>query len=844
MLVNNSLDTKSMSITTSFMDDLSLLSDVPHTDIPKEKIIFCPDCWDIPELFLNWQSKRLTSFCSLNNHQNEYSLSEFIDKCNEHSLNNISCNICQCSLLLDPKKNFYYCERCNDFYCQKCEKTHINKKRTHTVVILNKLGNICSYHNFNYFAYCKTCTKNICNKCQNNHYGHEIIFFSDITPKNKEINFKKNEIEKEKNELKKIDIIFRDSINALYNKFNDLMRYKNEIVWLKENIINTFEMKNNNYNSIQNFNKLNIDFEEFSGNFETSTSRDENLTHLEKIKKIFDYLEKNTEHFTRKIFLQFYNNSENRRRSHQVNASKNLEKKRSKDSFENQNSLHNCRTYIEDNSKTLKKNIENKKFRKISDKNSNDNLSFNTEKKSPRVNKEKQNRKRSKESSSIVNSNENGQNEEIFYRDYEKIDQLGIGKYNKNEKNDKNNKNYKNSVILQKVSSNIDKKIKRQEKNLYPARTHNSFNYVKKIKIKKCSDSEREFTEEGNDNSYSYKNVKIPKNEDSSYSSYLNSIEKPKLIRALDDNHKEIINMILLHDGNFCTSSWDQSVKIFDSKTFKLLLIIRDPNNDDVCYVNQLNDDSIILCSSKIYKYRLYNNDTKYTLETSLGGYKDYIIKVIELKNDTLISCDWEYKIKIWEKIDRLKNKSKNKEQYQLVKSDLNSGEHLCSMCVVNGYEFACSSNSHLEQGNDILRFYDSNYENSFNIYDISCSELVDTLVQLNNKYFCVATQKWKNNQYRGLAIIDMYEKKIVKIINDDSMTCLTKLDNYYLFSGGRDSLNKKCYVIKWKIFENGNFEKEYEICTNQKDAITSIIQMNDGTILASNYDSTIAILK
>ena len=837
-MINNSIDTKTnMSITTSFIDDLSLLSDAPHNDLPKEKIIFCPNCWDIPELFLNWQTKRLTSFCSLNNHQNEYSLPEFISKCNEHSINNISCKNCLCSLLLESKKNFYYCERCNEFFCQKCEKLHNNKKRTHNIVILNKLGNICSYHNFNYIAYCKSCTKNICDKCQNSHDGHEIIFFSDIKPKNKEINYKKNEIEKEKNELKKIQILFRDSINAIYNKYNELMKYKNEIIWLKENIINTFEMKNSNYNSIQNFNKLNMTYQEFSGNFETS--REGNTKYLEKIKKIIEYLEKNTENFTKKIFFQFSTNFDSRRRSHQIQTSRNLPKKRSKESLRNSKTLHNSRTYIEDNSKLLRRSDEIKKHGAKFFLKNNKNISFKG-KNSPKINKEKEksSRKNSKESKPILINNNNDQNEEIFFREYEKIDQLGIGKFN----NSKNNI-LKNNIIKKKINTIYEKRSPKLEKNFTLRTSIDSFNFVKKITIKKNSDSENEYNEEGSED-FLYKRKNLRKNQDNNLrsNSYCKYSEKPKVIRALNDNRKEIINMILLHDGNFCTSSWDENIKIFDSKTFKLLLIIRDPNNDDVCYVTQLNDDSIILCSSKIYKYRLYNNDTKYFLEASLGGYKDYLIKVIELKNGTLISCDWEYKIKVWEKNNNIKNK--NKEQYQLVKSNINSGEHLCSICTVNGYEFACSSNSHLEKGTDILRFYDSNYENSFNIYNISCSELVDTLCQLNNKYFCVAMQKWNNNQNRGLAIIDLYEKKIVNIIKGDSMTCLTKLDNNTLFSGGRDFLSKKSYVIKWKVHENGNLEKEYEICTKQKDAITSIIQLYDGTLLASNYDSTIMILK
>ena len=48
----------------------------------------------------------------------------------------------------------------------------------------------------------------------------------------------------------------------------------------------------------------------------------------------------------------------------------------------------------------------------------------------------------------------------------------------------------------------------------------------------------------------------------------------------------------------------------------------------------------------------------------------------------------------------------------------------------------------------------------------------------------------------------------------------------------------------EWKLKNNGELVQLYEVCTEQNDAITSIAKLNDGRILASNYDSTIVVLK
>jgi len=80
-----------------------------------------------------------------------------------------------------------------------------------------------------------------------------MVTFSKIKPLPQEVNQKKMDINRARTELKKVEMVFKDSINHIYNKFNKLIEYKLEELNFKENIIMTYEMRSNNFNSINNF---------------------------------------------------------------------------------------------------------------------------------------------------------------------------------------------------------------------------------------------------------------------------------------------------------------------------------------------------------------------------------------------------------------------------------------------------------------------------------------------------------------------------------------------------------------------------------------------------------------
>ena len=896
-----SFDTKTS--VTSFMDDLSVLSDYTHNDFPKNNIIFCPECWEIPQLSINSSNNKIISNCIQNNHHKDYNVNEFCKKNIYHSLTNISCNMCQQTysqekaLPLANSNNlnnsnasqgnnnnsmqFLYCEQCKDFFCLKCQKKHLKQKKTHSLIVTSKIGIFCPLHNLSYTSYCFNCNKNVCLKCVNKHISHKMVTFSKIKPLPQEVNQKKMDINRARTELKKVEMVFKDSINHIYNKFNILMEYKLEELNFKENIIMTYELRSNNFNSVNNFKNLNVNYQKFNYNLFSPNGVTEDILDdsigIDKIKNIYEYLQskrypilnlskKNITDFddiiTNAEFEEDFispNKKGNKKDYTYISNEEDSEDDIEKRYYELAKSL-DVREKIKKDKKKLNK-------QKISKDNKINHYKIN---KDEEATNKKINIRNCRPINSNTNINEMNLNNSDNVNDNSAINGFPISKswikpnYVKNKAN-KNNvskeeKNFKlGDKYFGKIKYNTDKFYSQDnEKNNKTMDMKNYSTIIKeestdrKIRIINKKEPKEPIDlkkiEKHNTNFYIKKfNIKQPKlkvNINSERRETNSSpFTPPEIIKVIYDNKKEIMNLIILNDGNFCTSSWDSSIKIFSSDTYVLLLKINEPNSNDVCYVAQLIDDCIILCSNRIFKYRLFNNDREYTLEAIISGYNDYIIKVIELKDCSIVTCDWEYKIKIWKKINNSKD---NKNQYELVKSNLNEGEHLSSLCRINNNEFVSSSNSHLEKGNDVLRFYDTNYNNYKSIFNISCSELVDTICQIDEQYLCVALQKWSSNQVKGLAIVNIIKKQIVKNIHADSMTCITLISSTdkIIMTGGRDKANKKSIVRQWKLKNNGELMQMFEVCTEQKDAITSIAKLKDGRIFTSNYDSSIVVLK
>jgi hypothetical protein len=645
----------------------------------------------------------------------------------------------------------------------------------------------------------------------------------------------------------------------------------------------TYEMRSNNFNSINNFKNLNANYQKFNHNLYSQNGMTDDYLDdsigIDKIRNIYDYLQNkkfpilNTTQKNISAFENILNNTD--LEEDFIFPKKSFKRETKKYTYINENKDDDVEKRYYELARSL--DVREKKNKKDKHKLEKHRISNDNKINHYKINKgEDWNKQISIRNCRPINSNINinirdsNLNNSDSNNDNDEINNFPISKswikpnFKRNKNNPQEEKNFKlGDKYLGKIKSNLEK--------LYSSNDNNNENKDKNIEVNRINYTEANKEENtGRKNNVMSKRdlntptnlKKVENNNPNFYTKKLNlrqqkmkfiinterkdfnsPISQPEIIKIIYDNKKEIMNLIILHDGNFCTSSWDSSVKVFNSDRYDLLLKISEPNNNDVCYVSQLNDDRLILCSNSIFKYRLFNNDRECVLETIISGYNDYIIKVIELKDNSIVSCDWEYKIKVWKRIN---NSNDNKTQYELVKSNINEGEHLSSLCRLNNIEFVSSSNSHLENGNDVLRFYDKNYNNYKSIYKISCSELVDTICQIDEQYLCIALQKWTSNQVKGLAIVDIIKKQIVRTIQGDSMTSISLINSTdkIIITGGRDKANKKSIIRQWKLKSGGDLVQMFEVCTEQKDAITSIAKLKDGRIFSSNYDSTIVILK
>lgn len=106
-----------------------------------------------------------------------------------------------------------------------------------------------------------------------------------------------------------------------------------------------------------------------------------------------------------------------------------------------------------------------------------------------------------------------------------------------------------------------------------------------------------------------------------------------------------------------------------------------------------------------------------------------------------------------------------------------------------------------------------------------------------------MALQRWKEGQVRGIALINVNFRQIVKIIQTDAITYINLLSNGLVITGGRE-VNTKRSIVKIWCLEGVEMNLLSENCSEQKDAITCVIELNDGILACSSYDASIAILK
>ena len=245
------------------------------------KVFRCLDCYFIPLLQLKENDTKVELNC-LQNHKSEISLKDYMIKGFNNSLDRVKCMVC--GLMKESKMIYKLCEECNSIMCKECLKEHNSKNRKHHVITVRKMDTVCALHQSNFTYFCKKCNKNICDECLNDHkrIEHDIVCLNEINLNKKQIEEIKQKIEEEKENLNEIINVFNDNMIKLQNKFNDIIKDKKQVIKYKKNILESYELKNINYQVINNLKNLKFTYDQFK----VEPDSDE----LDNIIKLFDYL--------------------------------------------------------------------------------------------------------------------------------------------------------------------------------------------------------------------------------------------------------------------------------------------------------------------------------------------------------------------------------------------------------------------------------------------------------------------------------------------------------------------------------------------------------------------------
>ena len=280
---------------------------------------------------------------------------------------------------------------------------------------------------------------------------------------------------------------------------------------------------------------------------------------------------------------------------------------------------------------------------------------------------------------------------------------------------------------------------------------------------------------------------------------------------------KDINCSIVLKDGRFVTGSDDNSIIIYNNKTFKPDLIIKEHNASVNCVI-QLNSGELASCSND-NTIKLYNiNENEYKVIQTLNEHKDWVNKIIELKNKQLVSCSWDNSIIFY-------NKDNN--EYKKDNSISTNGS--------NGPIIQTKDNEICYyEYKDTIFFYNFIKRNNIKkINNISVAGYIYDSLLMISKNLLLITGKNK------ISIVNVNAYNLIKSVNvlDSGWIYTACMLNKDIIITGDE--NRR--IIQWKI-ENDNL-KLISLKENAHDnSIYTLSKLGDGLILSGSYDNFVKI--
>ena len=362
------------------------------------------------------------------------------------------------------------------------------------------------------------------------------------------------------------------------------------------------------------------------------------------------------------------------------------------------------------------------------------------------------------------------------------------------------------------------------------------------LSLNKCSSKDIIYDNNNDDNENSNKSMRRMLNRISNLTEIFEYFSKTSHnLMSLNNNtlHNEITkinNMITLKNGNLCFSSENCQFAIYklnpENERYEMLSRITPIKNSPINYISQLSNDLLVCCTKKLIIGELTDDDTNYKILQQIDEFNNYgVVKVIELSNNYLATYDRGFQISIF-----LPNYTENGVEYQLIFNRINKGEHLCSLLALpskdmNDSQYISTSNNHYSTGKNNLKFYSSlkDYQIIDTIYDINCSDFVNSLLMINNDILAVGIRNSYDLNYNngnGIVLIDINVRQIVTIIECEFPTAMYKLKNDLFVISCNKSSDEDDNPVPQKKINFFYIDEEF----GSKNSLTYISFINSGT--------------
>ena len=298
-------------------------------------------------------------------------------------------------------------------------------------------------------------------------------------------------------------------------------------------------------------------------------------------------------------------------------------------------------------------------------------------------------------------------------------------------------------------------------------------------------------------------------------------------ITTIIHHTKYITQLSKLKDGRLISSSFDGLLNIYNKETFELELSIKE-HNLPILSFNFLNNDNIITCSAdETMNIIEIINDNSYILKQILIGHTDNVCRVIEIKENELISVSMDKSLKVWN--------LNNNNLFQYITNIIfqESNDSYCNILNLQNNEFVVSSHK-----DKFIKFYDC-IKYSF----ITCLNDIETdyglnMCLINKNILCVG-----GTNYKGFYLINISNHQIIKnILGNKTLFFINKCSDGMLLSSIVDE-NEWNYICKYK-YENGDLIKKYTKCRPHSFFVFSCIELENGIFATGGWDKEIKLWK